>query len=195
MEVARALVSDVGAVPEVLHDLAPRKDAFRLAGEEVEQAKLRRRQRDVLAVPYYEVPGRVELEAAAAFVGTRPQVPPRVSARKLAGHRMYRLARRGIEAEAPAAEVRIFSFDVAPTEAAQDWRFAAVVSGGTYVRALVRDLGTALGCGACVSALRRESAGAFTAASAVEVTGDDAADAHHVRHATPTPTTAPRRGR
>jgi tRNA pseudouridine55 synthase len=90
---------------------------------------------------------------------------------------MYRLARRGIEAEAPATEVRVFSFSAGATDAPEDWAFETVVSGGTYVRALVRDLGTALGCGACVTRLRRESAGAFDAAASLAVTGDDVADA------------------
>ena len=124
------------------------------------------------------LPSAEEVRTVAAGVaGRRLQLPPAVSARKVAGHRMYRLARRGISVEAPPAEVTVSSFFVAPGETEADWRFETVVSGGTYVRALVRDLGATLGCGACVLTLRRERAGVFLAASAAEVSGDDARDA------------------
>jgi tRNA pseudouridine55 synthase len=117
--------------------------------------------------------------AARASLGTRLQHPPTVSARKVGGHRMYRLARRGIAVEAPPSPVTVFSFSVLAGEAPSEWGFDTVVSGGTYVRSLVRDLGAALGCGACVSTLRRESAGAFHASAAAAVTGDDATDARN----------------
>jgi len=116
-------------------------------------------------------------DMASAAIGTRLQVPPTVSARRVGGKRMYRLARRGIAVEAPPAQVTVTTFSVFPCEAPGEWRFDTVVSGGTYVRALVRDLGAALGCGACVVALRREDAGAFRAAAAAPVSGDDATDA------------------
>jgi tRNA pseudouridine55 synthase len=114
--------------------------------------------------------------AAAGLLGTTLQVPPTVSARKVDGHRMYRLARRGIVVEAPPARVTVSALSVTSDGEPEAWRFEAEVSGGTYVRALVRDLGQALGCGASVTALRREAAGAFQVTAAARVTEDDAED-------------------
>jgi tRNA pseudouridine55 synthase len=113
--------------------------------------------------------------AAEAAVGTALQVPPSFSARKVEGVRAYRLARRGLPVRPAATEVTVTSFSVLPGDADATWGFEAVVSGGTYVRALVRDLGEALGCGACVTALRRQSAGAFRLPAA-PVTEDDRSD-------------------
>jgi len=87
------------------------------------------------------------------------QVPPAVSARKLGGQRMYRLARRGIEVDAPAVEVEIRFFRVDVTENPATYRFETEVSTGTYVRSIVRDLGTVLGCGAALASLRRTGIG------------------------------------
>ncbi len=114
--------------------------------------------------------------AAEAAVGTGPQVPPSFSARRVDGVRAYRLARRGVAVRPAATEVTVSAFSVFPAGTEADWGFDAVVSGGTYVRALVRDLGAALGCGASVTALRRESAGAFRLPGAA-VTADEGSDA------------------
>ncbi|HEX5044189.1 MAG TPA: tRNA pseudouridine(55) synthase TruB [Candidatus Polarisedimenticolaceae bacterium] len=116
------------------------------------------------------------LGAAEAAVGTALQVPPSFSARKVEGVRAYRLARRGIAVRPPATEVTVSSLSLFPGATDADWGFDATVSGGTYVRALVRDLGVALGCGASVTALRRKSAGAFRLPAAA-LTGDERADA------------------
>lgn len=97
--------------------------------------------------------------AAAALVGTHHQRPPRVSARKVDGKRLYALARAGVEAEVAPREVRIDRFELTPTSDTAVWRYAAEVSAGTYVRALARDLGHALGCGALVQSLRRTAIG------------------------------------
>jgi len=116
------------------------------------------------------------LQAAEAAVGTALQVPPSFSARKVEGVRAYRLARRGIAVRPAATEVTVSALSLVPGATEADWGFDAVVSGGTYVRALVRDLGAALGCGASITALRRESAGAFRLPAAA-VTADERADA------------------
>src|SRR6478672_10488250 len=62
--VARAFVADVGALPEVLHDLAAREDATWVAGEQREQVVLRRRERDRLAIRGYLVLDDVDSQAA-----------------------------------------------------------------------------------------------------------------------------------
>jgi tRNA pseudouridine55 synthase len=102
------------------------------------------------------------LGAAGELVGRRLQVPPAVSARKVRGERLYRLARRGIAAEAEAVEVKVDRFDLQPTDSSEIYTFEAVVSAGTYIRALVRDLGGLLGCGGVLDSLRRTRIGPMT---------------------------------
>jgi tRNA pseudouridine55 synthase len=97
--------------------------------------------------------------AGASLLGRQSQVPPTFSARQVGGTRMYRMARRGVVVEAPASEVWVERLDLAPTDAPDRWSYATVVSTGTYVRAIVRDLGVALGCGAAVGSLRRTAIG------------------------------------
>jgi len=99
------------------------------------------------------------LSAAALRLGRQLQVPPAFSARQVGGTRMYRLARRGVAVDAPASEVFVERLDLAPTDAPNLWAYEMVVSTGTYVRAIVRDLGLALGCGAAVASLRRTAIG------------------------------------
>ena len=109
--------------------------------------------------------------AAAALVGSGWQVPPRVSARRVGGKRLYRAARQGEALEAPPAAIDVLRFEVVPTAEAGVWTFDASVSAGTYVRGLVRDMGASLGCGAAVASLRRTGIGSLDVADAVA--GDD----------------------
>ncbi len=102
------------------------------------------------------------LRAAGELVGKLIQVPPAVSARKVGGERSYRLARRGMAVEAMAVEVQVDRFDLKATPSPELYEFIAVVSAGTYIRALARDLGRALGCGAALASLRRTRIGPMT---------------------------------
>jgi tRNA pseudouridine55 synthase len=105
-------------------------------------------------------------DAMAALTGTLAQVPPMYSALKQGGRPLHELARQGIEVDRAPREVRVDRFDLvsyAPPRA----RFHVACSKGTYVRALVRDLGEALSCGATLTALRRLRSGRFTIADAV----------------------------
>jgi tRNA U55 pseudouridine synthase TruB len=82
------------------------------------------------------------------------------SAVKVAGERAYRLARRG---ESPVLETRpvlVLEIELTSFEL-PDAGFRAVVGGGTYVRAIARDVGERLGCGAHLAALRRTAVGPF----------------------------------
>lgn len=99
------------------------------------------------------------LRVARRLRGRLLQEPPAVSARKVGGERLYRLARRGLDVKAAPAEIEVFSFDLEPAEEPGCYRFVARVSAGTYIRALARDLGRALGCGGALSALRRTAVG------------------------------------
>lgn len=105
--------------------------------------------------------------AVRGLVGKRQQIPPRVSARKVGGQRLYRLARRGVEVAAPPAEIEVLDFVVTPTGDPGLFGFAVTVSGGTYVRALVRDLGSGLGCGGALDGLRRTQIGPMRVEQAV----------------------------
>lgn len=99
--------------------------------------------------------------AARKLRGRLLQSPPAVSARKVGGERLYRLSRRGIDVRAEPAEVEVLSFEVEPGESPEIFRFTARVSSGTYIRALARDLGQALGCGGVLASLRRTGAGSM----------------------------------
>jgi tRNA pseudouridine55 synthase len=104
--------------------------------------------------------------AARRLVGERLQVPPTYSAKRSGGERLYDLARRGVVVDRPAVPVVVYSFDVLSVQCDQvetDVRCAP----GTYVRALARDLGEALGTGGHLVSLRRLTTGAFRESQAV----------------------------
>ena len=109
---------------------------------------------------------RTDLDAAiAAFIGDIHQRPSSVSAIKVAGRRAYDRVRSGEEVVLPARPVRISEFEVLdyrPDDAEVDVRVTC--SSGTYIRALARDVGEALGVGAHVRTLRRTAIGPFTVA-------------------------------
>lgn len=109
------------------------------------------------------------VDAARGFLGSSLQVPPKVSARKIGGRRMYDLARKGIEVEAQATPIELGRFEVEGTDQAGRYRFEAEVSGGTYIRGIVRDLGARLGCGAALAELRRTSIGPLQVENAVSL--------------------------
>lgn len=100
------------------------------------------------------------------FRGSYEQRPPAYSAVKIAGERAYKRARRGEEVDPAPRLVEIRELEVLQT-ALPDVRFRAVVSGGTYLRSLARDIGAALGCGAHLAALRRTSVGPLRLLEAV----------------------------
>ncbi len=99
--------------------------------------------------------------AAAGFVGVIEQVPPMVSALKVDGRRLHELAREGIEVEREARSIEVFRFDVEATADPLVVHAVVECSAGTYIRTLGADLGTALGGGAHIRALRRTVSGAF----------------------------------
>jgi tRNA pseudouridine55 synthase len=106
--------------------------------------------------------------AMEEMVGYREQLPPMWSAAKMHGRRLYEYARKGQVIERKARDVYIRS--ILPT-----WfnipevHFTVVCSKGTYVRALVDDIGKRLGCGAYVTGLRRVRIGDFHVRHAVTI--------------------------
>jgi tRNA pseudouridine55 synthase len=105
----------------------------------------------------------------APFTGSIMQTPPKFSAVKIAGERAYDLARAGEEVVIEPRAVEIRRFDLIGMPDADHAEFEAECGKGTYVRALARDLGRALGTHGHVVALRRTAVGAFAAATAVPV--------------------------
>lgn len=100
-------------------------------------------------------------EVLGRFTGAIEQVPPAYSACKIDGHRAYDLARKGREVELKAKtlvidEIELLSFSP------QEISIRTVCSKGTYIRALARDIGQALGSGAHLTALRRTRIGDIT---------------------------------
>lgn len=107
--------------------------------------------------------------AVRALTGPIEQVPSAVSAVKIDGVRSFHRVRKGEEFELPARAVTVHRFDVGAIRRAAntvDVDVHVECSAGTYVRALARDLGAALGVGGHLTALRRTRAGVFTVADA-----------------------------
>ncbi len=118
-------------------------------------------------------------EAIALFVGTIEQEIPMHSAKKVGGKKLYELARQGVAVEtAPTKTVTFYGIDLLAFQpgihpvAVMDAR----CSSGTFIRALARDLGHALGCGAHLSQLTRTGHGRFTLENAVSLDDLKAAD-------------------
>jgi len=124
-------------------------------------------------------PGSVTAAALAAALATvqrsTSQVPPKISAVHVDGERSHRLVRSGRPVELSARPIEITRLDLVERVGAQV-EVDAEVSAGTYLRALARDLGELLGCGAAVSALRRTEVGALVVADAVTVDALGAGD-------------------
>ncbi|MGY4646061.1 tRNA pseudouridine(55) synthase TruB [Cellulomonas sp. URHB0016] len=112
--------------------------------------------------------------AAAALTGTIAQVPSAVSAIKVDGQRAYARVRAGETVELAARQVTVSRFDVGELRTlagpggtpVADVDVTVVCSSGTYVRALARDLGDALGVGGHLTALRRTRVGGYALAAA-----------------------------
>lgn len=105
---------------------------------------------------------RESLEAELnALKGESLQMPPMVSAIKINGQKLYEMARKGIEVERQPRliridEIKLLSFE--PPSA----RFEVQCGKGTYVRTIAHDVGQKLGCGGCLSGLRRVRSGNFS---------------------------------
>lgn len=100
------------------------------------------------------------------FVGTIMQLPPQISAVKVAGHRAYKLARSGMSVELEPRPVEVFSLRLTRFEP-PEFELDIECGSGTYVRSIGRDLGELVGCGVVMSALRRTAVGQFNVANAV----------------------------
>jgi tRNA pseudouridine55 synthase len=112
------------------------------------------------------LPDRAAVESALdAFRGEIDQVPPDYSAVRISGRHAYELARHGEKPELRSRRVTVEQLDLVAWDDSDPERPMATLeircSAGTYVRAIARDLGDALGCGAYLGALTRTASGPF----------------------------------
>lgn len=131
---------------------------------------------EVLATRPVDVGTPRVLAAMAALTGEIDQVPSSVSAVKVGGVRAYARVRAGEQVQLAPRRVTVSAFELLtrrdgssgqPDDAGDDLDVVVSCSSGTYVRALARDLGAALACGAHLVALRRTRVGSFQVSAAL----------------------------
>ena len=105
-------------------------------------------------------------EVLPRFRGEIMQVPPMYSALKVNGQKLYDLARKGKEVERQPRPITIHELILLGIDA-DGIHLRVRCSKGTYIRTLCKDIGDALGCGGCMAALRRVTAGEYTAEESV----------------------------
>jgi len=105
-------------------------------------------------------------EVAGTFVGDQLQTPPMVSAVKVDGIPLYKLARKGVEVERKPRLIHVYNFNFSQyQEPLAEFRIACTK--GTYVRSIAHELGEKLECGAHLATLRRIVSGRFDVADAL----------------------------
>lgn len=97
-------------------------------------------------------------ESTGEFVGDIMQTPPMVSAIKVKGVPLYKLARKGVEVKREPRLIHVYSFKFSSYQEPEG-QFRVACTKGTYVRSLAHELGQKLGCGAHLSQLRRTASG------------------------------------
>ena len=102
------------------------------------------------------------------FIGPIKQLPPMYSAIKIHGQKLYDIARRGGEVERKTRPITIYALEHMGMRQ-EDHILRIECSKGTYIRTLCHDIGQALGCGGCMSALRRTVSGSFRVEDAVRI--------------------------
>ncbi len=102
------------------------------------------------------------------FLGEQMQVPPMYSAVRVKGKHLYEIARKGVEVERAARPITIHELELLGRQG-DDYLLSITCSKGTYIRTLCHDIGRALGCGACMSALRRTQVGTFSVEDALTI--------------------------
>jgi len=108
------------------------------------------------------------LNASKKFIGEISQKPPIYSAIKVAGQRLYKLARKGENIEIPIRKVNVVRFEITKIEL-PEIHFVIECSKGTYIRSIANDFGQELGTGAYLKALRREKIGHYDVANALTI--------------------------
>lgn len=103
------------------------------------------------------------------FTGEILQIPPMYSAIKIGGKKLYEIARKGGEVERAPRPITIFELELLEQTGPAEFTLRCLCSKGTYIRTLCHDIGQALGCGGCMSSLRRTMAAGFTLSQAVSL--------------------------
>jgi tRNA pseudouridine55 synthase len=106
------------------------------------------------------LPDALVRDTLAGFLGTQAQRPPQFSAKRVGGERSYRKARRGEAVELTDVNITVHAITLLAYRP-PEFDFRVMVSPGTYVRAIARDLGDRLGVGAHLTSLRREAIGSL----------------------------------
>lgn len=128
-------------------------------------------------------------QALASLRGEIMQTPPMYAALHYAGRRLYELARQGVTVDVPARAAYVERLDLV-TYAPPLLTLDVLCGKGTYVRALARDLGAALGCGGHLAALRRTAVGTFRIEDAIPLVAleqDSRTGANQAQHTETTP--------
>lgn len=114
-----------------------------------------------------QIPDIKEIQLALnSFIGPIEQIPPMYSAKKIAGKKLYELARKGQIIERQPSLITIYKIDLID----YTWPLLKLTincSTGTYIRSIARDLGEKLGCGAYLAELRRTKIGQYLVTKAV----------------------------
>ncbi len=116
-----------------------------------------------------DIPNAAEVRNAVLhFKGELQQIPPMYSAIKIGGKKLYELARKGETVERKSRKITVYELSIIGCDGA-DYILDVLCSKGTYIRTLCHDIGEALGCGACMSSLRRTKAGVFSIENALTI--------------------------
>lgn len=109
------------------------------------------------------------LVASNSLVGVIDQIPPAYSAKNVAGKRSYELARQGKIVDLPPKQVEIISITPSKTDKTDTFSFEIKCKGGTYIRAIARDIAKILNTYATMTALIRENSGGFDISTALKI--------------------------
>lgn len=123
---------------------------------------------DVTATAPVAVERAAVIAVLTRLTGEMLQIPPMYSAVKVAGTPLYKYARAGLELARAPRRVCIRAIELAAMTY-DELRIRVTCSKGTYIRVLAEDIGRALGCGACLAALRRTAVGEFTISVAIDL--------------------------
>lgn len=129
---------------------------------------------DITGEVLREQDGNVDLSTlrtliSSKYIGLISQTPPQVSAKHINGKRAYKLVRSGVEFSLKAKFCTVYSFDIVERLSKLVFLFRVRVSGGTYIRALARDIGEDLGLGGMLSSLKRTKVGELSVEEAVNL--------------------------
>ncbi len=124
--------------------------------------------RIIKARPFKDISEEKIKEVFFSFCGEIEQIPPMMSAKRIGGKRLYKLARRGIIIERPPKKVKIHEIKILNIQK-PFVDFYVRCSKGTYIRKLVEDIGEKLGCGAHVTKIKRIAIGPFRLENAISL--------------------------